>query len=179
MSVVCHGALNRCVREYKLTKPSEILDKTREIVLNTFEKSEEQVKDGMDIALIALHKDSNTMQFAGANNPLYHLPRDAREIQIIKGNKQPIGYSTHPRPFSNHELKLNTGDHVYLFTDGYADQFGGDKDKKMGYRQFRDILWEYSPLPPLGQKQHLTTYFKQWKAGREQIDDVCVFGLKF
>lgn len=176
VSVVCHGALNRSIREYNLTKPSEILDKTRELVISTFEKSKEQVKDGMDISLIKLNISTKTAEWAGANNPLYILRN--KEIEIIKADRQPIGYMENSTPFTNHTFTLNRRDHIYLFTDGYADQFGGDDDKKLGYKEYRDQLSITSELTIDKQKDQLVAYFNQWKGSSEQIDDVCILGIR-
>ncbi len=176
VSVVCHNALNRAIREYNKTTPAEILDKTRELVLETFQKSEQQVKDGMDISLMRLNLKTNELEWAGANNPLYIL-RDG-EIEIIKGDKEPIGFVENPTLFTNHQIAIKKGDQIYLFTDGYADQFGGDKGKKMGYNTFREKLIEISDKEMSSQKDRLENFFKEWTSAEEQIDDVCVIGIK-
>ncbi len=178
VSVVCHGALNRCIREYKLKLPSEILDKTRELVLNTFENSEEQVKDGMDIAICRWEKKTGKVEYSGANNPLYIYRKADEEIEIIKADKEPIGYMIGSTPFTNHSIELLKGDVLYLFSDGYADQFGGPKGKKMGYKKFRAKLMEVQGQTMKDQSALLETYFKEWLGTEEQIDDVCVMGLR-
>ncbi|MDB4534627.1 tetratricopeptide repeat protein, partial [Vicingaceae bacterium] len=120
VSVVCHNALNRSVREYGLTDPGEILDKTREIVIQEFEKSDEDVKDGMDIALCSLQE--NTLKYAGAHNPLWLVKKN--EIIEIKANKQPIGKFDNPVPYTTHTINLEKEDSLYIFSDGFVDQFG-------------------------------------------------------
>ena len=176
VSVVCHGALNRCVREYNLAKPSEILDKTRELVLNTFDKSKEQVKDGMDICLCVFNKENQTLEFAGANNPLYLLKNN--QIEIIKGDKQPIGYDSMAKPFTNHIVDLKNVERIYLFSDGFPDQFGGENEKKIGYSKFRELLLENKNQNMTMEQNSLDNFFEVWKKNEEQIDDVCIIGIK-
>lgn len=188
VSVVCSNALNRSVKEFKLYEPGLILDKTRELVLETFEKSDKDVKDGMDISLLAVKKLSENnilVKWAGANNPLWYIQN--QECQEIKANKQPIGKSDNPLPFKTHELILQKGDALYMFTDGYADQFGGPKGKKFKYKQLNESLLEYSNLVFDEQKNQLDTVFENWKnwtslnnskKGLEQVDDVLIIGIK-
>ncbi|MFT5602597.1 MAG: hypothetical protein ACI9N1_002856, partial [Flavobacteriales bacterium] len=116
VSVVCNNALNRSVREYGLTDPGEILNKTREIVVAEFEKSEEEVKDGMDIALCSL--EGNKLQYAGAHNPLWIIRNGV--IIETKANKQPIGQFDNPEPYTTHSFDLELGDAIYIFSDGYV-----------------------------------------------------------
>ncbi len=174
VSVVCNNGLNRSVREHQLIKPSEILDKTRDIVVTEFEKSEEEVKDGMDIALCSLGK--NVLQYAGANNPLYVISNG--ELTEIKADKQPIGRYDHKQPFTNHSITLKTGDCVYIFTDGFADQFGGPKGKKFKYSQFKQLLLDNHQLPMDKQKELLNNTIEDWKGELEQVDDICVIGIR-
>ncbi|MBQ19240.1 MAG: hypothetical protein CMD31_00650, partial [Flavobacteriales bacterium] len=140
VSVVCNNALNRTVREYGLTNPAEILNKTREIVVQEFEKSDEDVKDGMDISLCCLDLSGSyaILQWAGANNPLWIIRK--HELIEVKPNKQPIGKTDNPLSFTTHEIQLQKGDTIYVFTDGFADQFGGPKGKKFMYKPFKELL---------------------------------------
>src|SRR6185312_16043723 len=133
VSVVCSNALNRAVKEFKIKEPGKILDKTRELVMETFEKSDGDIKDGMDISLASLTPSERgiKLQWAGAYNPLWYI-QDG-QMQEVKGDKQPIGKHVTQLPFSTHSLQLSKGDCLYLFTDGYADQFGGPKGKKFKY----------------------------------------------
>ena len=120
VSVVCNNALKRTVREYGLNIPGKILDKTRDIVVEEFSKADENVKDGMDIALCSLD-ENNILHYAGANNPLWIIRKDSIEIEEFKANKQPIGQFDVTNPFTTHKIKLNKGDLIYIFSDGYAD----------------------------------------------------------
>lgn len=174
VSVICNNGLNRSVREYGLTDPGQILDKTRAIVIQEFEKSEEEVKDGMDIALCSI--DGNKLQYAGANNPLWMIRRG--EIIEIKANKQPIGQFDNPKPYATHTVSLETGDTIYIFSDGYVDQFGGEKGKKFKSKAFKTLLLSIQDQPMEIQKQIIDETFENWKGSLEQIDDVCVIGVR-
>ncbi len=181
VSVVCNNGLNRAVREHGLTDPGKILDKTREIVVAEFEKSEEEVKDGMDIALCSLSVDSNqstVLKYAGAHNPLWIIRKDTDLIEEIKANKQPIGKFDHPEPYTTHTLKLLKGDTIYIFSDGYADQFGGEKGKKLKTTNFKKLLLSIQQENMQKQKELVNEAFENWKGKLEQLDDVCVIGVK-
>jgi serine phosphatase RsbU (regulator of sigma subunit) len=175
VSVVCNNGLNRSVREHGLTDPGKILDKTREIVIEEFEKSEEEVKDGMDIALCCL--EGNKLLYAGANNPLWIIRN--KEIIETKATKQPIGKFENPSPYHTHEFNLEEGDIIYLFSDGFVDQFGGEKGKKLKTRAFRELLLSVQTKSMQEQKDLIVNAFNQWKEGHDQVDDVCVIGVKY
>jgi tetratricopeptide (TPR) repeat protein len=174
VSVVCNNALNRSVREHELTDPGKILDKSREIVIQEFEKSDEEVKDGMDIALCSL--EGNKLQYAGANNPLWVIRNG--EILETKANKQPIGKFDNPNPYTTHKMELEPGDSIYIFSDGYIDQFGGEKGKKYKSKAFKDLLLSIQDKSMEIQKTFIDKTFKDWKGDLEQVDDVCVIGVK-
>lgn len=182
VSVVCNNGLNRSVREFGLTDPGEILDKTRAIVISEFEKSEEDVKDGMDIALCSLSGveggSTQTLEYAGANNPLWIIRKDGKTVEEIKASKQPIGKYTNPQPYVTHKIELDKGDSIYIFSDGYADQFGGDKGKKLKSKNFKELLLSMQGEEMERQKQLLDEAFDEWKGDYEQLDDVCVIGVK-
>jgi serine phosphatase RsbU (regulator of sigma subunit) len=178
VSVVCANALSRCVKEFGLTMPGEILDKAKELVKETLKKSGQDVKDGMDISLLVKDLRDNTFYWAGANNPLWIIKKDATRLMEIKPDKQPIGISESTDAFTTHALTLQKGDQVYLFTDGYADQFGGEKGKKFKYRQLYEKLLEIQERSPKEQQQILENCFHNWKGNLEQIDDVCIIGIK-
>jgi len=174
VSVVCNNALNRSVREHFLTNPADILDKAREIVISEFEKSDENVKDGMDIALCTI--EGLQLEYAGANNPLWIIRND--EIIETKPNKQPIGKFEMSQPFTSHKVDLQKGDTIYVFTDGYVDQFGGVKGKKFKSKALRELLLSIQNVSMTEQKEVLQKTFNDWKGEIEQIDDVCIFGVK-
>jgi len=176
VSVVCNNGLNRSVREHGITEPAKILDKTREIVIAEFEKSEEEVKDGMDIALVSL--EGRTLQYAGAHNPLWIIRKEATEIEEIKADKQPIGKFGAEQPFTNHIVELDPGDTIYIFSDGFADQFGGERGKKFKSGSFKKLLLSVSHESMDRQREIIDKAFEDWKGDLEQLDDVCVIGAR-
>jgi serine phosphatase RsbU (regulator of sigma subunit) len=176
VSVICNNGLNRSVREHKLTDPGEILDQTRKIVISEFEKSEEEVKDGMDIALCSL--ENNILKYAGAHNPLWIIKKDSSEVTEIKANKQPIGKFEAARPFTTHSIELEEGDTFYIFSDGYADQFGGDRGKKFKTNKFKELLVSIQSESVDRQKEIIDESFENWKGDLEQLDDVCVMCVR-
>jgi len=178
VSVVCSNALNRAVKEFGLRDTGKILDKTRELVLETFAKSGEEIKDGMDISLCGINTLTNKMQWSGANNQLLYIKNKGVELLEIKADKQPIGKTEYPKPFTTHVLELQKGDTIYLMTDGYPDQFGGDKGKKYKYKQLEDLLLANSNKPLEEQKNILAQSFDNWKGTLEQVDDVTIIGIK-
>lgn len=185
LSIVCSNALSRSVKEFGLIDPGKILDKTRELILETFEKSKQDVKDGMDISLISIayrvKKENESgieftnISWAGANNPLWFIENG--EMKEIKANKQPIGKSDNPQPFTTHILPLSLST-LFLFTDGYADQFGGPSGKKFKYANFQKLLLEFSNEKLETTNQKLEDVFIKWKNDLEQVDDICIIGIK-
>jgi len=180
VSVVCSNALNRSVKEFGITEPGKILDKVKELVIETFEKSENEVKDGMDISLVAIEwneqEKNYAIQWSGANNPLWYIREN--KLMEITANKQPIGVHVDATDFTTHTIKLNKGDQIYLFTDGYADQFGGPKGKKFKYKQLEELIVSVQTDNAAQQKQKLEDAFIKWKGGLEQLDDVCIIGVR-
>jgi tetratricopeptide (TPR) repeat protein len=177
VSVVCHNALNRAVREFGLREPAAILDKTAEIVIENFSKSEEEIKDGMDISLCAYNSKTKTMQWAGANNPLWLLRNG--ELIETKADKQPIGMNEDSKPFTNHTFNLNTTDTIYLFTDGFADQFGGETgQKKLTRKRFKDLILTIQSKTLQEQGIALDKFITEYRKEIEQIDDILVMGVK-
>ncbi|MFN6040041.1 MAG: PP2C family protein-serine/threonine phosphatase, partial [Bacteroidota bacterium] len=171
VSVVCNNALNRSVNEFSCIEPAEILNQTRKIIIEEFEKSDEDVKDGMDISFCLL--EGNKLSWAGANNPLWILKKDTNDILEIKPDKQPIGKYMHLSDFTNHTIELKSGDQLYIFSDGYQDQFGGEKGKKFKASQLKKLIVESAQLDMHEQRKFLESAFTDWKGNLEQIDDVC------
>lgn len=176
VSVVCSNALNQTVKEFGITEPGKILDKVRELVVVTFEKSESEVKDGMDISLCRLNLKKQELLWAGANNPLWIMQNGI--LNEVKADKQPIGKTDHPLPFSTHTLKIAKGDHLYLFTDGFADQFGGTKGKKFKYKPMQQKLVEIAQKSMEEQKEILDHTIEAWRGNLEQVDDILIIGVK-
>jgi ligand-binding sensor domain-containing protein/serine phosphatase RsbU (regulator of sigma subunit) len=200
VSIIGNNGLNRAVNEYKLTKPSEILDKLSEFVEGVFkQQGNSDVKDGMDMALCALNPNGNEtvhLDYAGANNGLYIITERA-EIGVtskvttvegsklclheVKADRQPIGAIDGRKPYTNHKIELHKGESIYMFSDGYADQFGGIKGKKFKYSTLKNYLLEISEFPMQQQKGMLDDTIAEWmnaNEGYEQIDDILVMGCR-
>jgi serine phosphatase RsbU (regulator of sigma subunit)/lipopolysaccharide biosynthesis regulator YciM len=182
VSVVCANALNRAVKEFNLIDPGLILNKVRELVIETFEKSDQDVKDGMDISLCAVNMKSSELMWAGANNPLwvFRIGNDDTEPGIIDllPDRQPVGKFEKQVPFTTHHMPLMKNDRLYLFTDGLADQFGGPEGKKFKAKRLKALLSQSHSIELIKQLPILAAAFDQWKGECEQIDDVCLIGLK-
>ncbi len=176
VSVVCSNALNRTVKEFHITEPGKILDKVRELVLETFERSESNVQDGMDISLCCINTQTLEIQWSGAYNPLWYIQNGA--IHEVEADKQPIGKTDKTTPFNTYKLKLQKGDILYLFTDGYADQFGGPRGKKFKYKLLQEKLLAMSTFTMEEQKRKLEEILEEWKGQMDQIDDILVIGIR-
>lgn len=176
VSVVCSNSLNRAVKEFGITDPGKILDKVRELVLDTYSKSENEIMDGMDISLAALNTTTRELKWAGANNALWYFQQGV--MQKIQADKQPIGKSENPVPFTTHTIHLNEGDSFFLITDGYSDQFGGPFGKKFTKKQLMELLAQNAPESPGTQLGILNDVFEKWTGQMEQVDDICIVGIK-
>ncbi len=176
VSVVCHNSLNRAVREFGLTQPAKILDKTTEIVLENFSKSEDEIHDGMDISICALNTKTKTLEWAGAYNPLLLINNG--QLTEIKADKQCIGFNDNVKPFTNHQFNLQPDTSIYLFTDGYADQFGGQPERKLTKNRFRELLLSFQHLPIQQQATELDNFITNYKKEIEQTDDILVIGVR-
>jgi len=184
VSVICRDALNRAVKELGITDPGKVLDKVRELIVETFGQNEtwnihkNEVQDGMDISLCVLNTNTTELQWAGANNPVWLLKKDARVIIHIKGNKQPVGLNSNPLPFTTHSLDVNKDDKIYIFTDGMADQFGGPNGKKFKYKQLNEFLVLNDKNSMGAMAENLNRKFESWRGKLEQVDDVLIIGVK-
>jgi serine phosphatase RsbU (regulator of sigma subunit) len=183
VSVVGYNCLNRTVREFGLTQPAEILNKLTNLVENTFVhenshlgSSDDEIKDGMDISICSIDIKKKQMEWAGANNPLWLIRN--HEIIEIAADKQPVGKFDYRKPFKNHTLDIQSGDIIYLFTDGYSDQFGGPFGKKFKYKPLKKLLLSLADEEMIIQKQVLEDTFQNWKDNLEQVDDVCIIGVR-
>jgi serine phosphatase RsbU (regulator of sigma subunit) len=172
--------LNEIVLNKNILQADEILNQLREQVITSLHQQGKQreSQDGMDIALCVIDKDNLTLQFAGANNPLYII-RD-NELFQVKGDKMPIsiyGKKT-SRPFTNNEIQLEHGDRIYIFSDGYMDQFGGPNGRKFLAKRFRELLVRIHQKPMEEQKSILEKTIIDWMGDKPQIDDILVVGIK-
>lgn len=181
MSIIGNNQLNAAVKEDKLTTPGLILDRLSQGVSDTLSDTSDEeagIKDGMDIALVSIDYKNMTLEYAGAYNPIYVF-RDGKLLET-KGDKFPIGISIDNtlRLFTNHKFELQKGDCVYIFSDGYPDQFGGPRGKKYKYEQFRQLLFGMHALPMEEQKGLMENDFVDWMGELVQLDDVLVIGMR-
>lgn len=180
MSVVGYNLLNQAVNEHGLSRPGLILNALNKGVSNTLRQKMEEssVKDGMDIALLSIDMKKLQLEFAGAYNSLY-LIRD-KQLTEIRGDKFPVGIfmGEEMKRFTNHELPIKKGDTLYIFTDGYADQFGGPNGKKFKVRKLQELLLSIHDKPMEEQDAILTETIERWRGNLEQVDDILVIGIR-
>lgn len=177
MSMIGSSQLDEAVIEKGLTQPNEIFYEVRKGFINALKQTGETQKDGMDAVLIKWDK-KNQLEFAAAYNPLFLIRN--KELLETKPDKQPVGFYTgEQKPFTHHELSLEKGDTVYIFSDGYHDQFGGPKDKKFMIKNFKKLLLSIQDKPMNEQKTILEETMAEWKGDTEQIDDILVMGVRF
>lgn len=179
MSLVGANGLNTSIREHNATEPAQILDHLNKFVNEALNKSREenQIRDGMDIALCSIDYEKMELFYAGANNPLYII-RDG-EFMIIKADKFAIGsFDPGSKKYNQHKVQLKKGDVIYLFSDGYADQFGGERGKKFLYNRFRQHLLSVHKEKMSTQKKYLQKTMFEWQGSYEQVDDILVVGVR-
>lgn len=177
VSLVCSNALNKCVNELKIIKTSEILNMSRHLIIETFNKNGQNINDGMDIILCKYDTISNKLEFSGANRPLWILRNNSKNIEEFKTDRQPVGKFFEPKPFNTFETQIEKKDIVYMFSDGYIDQFGGDNDSKFKTSRFKDLINKIKYLQIKEQENILKFNFESWKNNTEQTDDICVWGI--
>lgn len=178
MSVLGINLLTEIVETKHITHPDMILNELRSGIIHAFDKEgkSSEYKDGMDISVVRIDKNSNHFVYAAANNPVYLITD--HELIELPADKQPAGYSHEMKPFSLHEQTFTPGDSLILFTDGFADQFGGPKGKKFKYSQLNGLLKNNAARSPDEMKQSLLYTFEQWRGDLEQVDDVCIIGIR-
>ncbi len=183
MSIVCYNLINQAVTERKLRQPSHILTYLDKGVRETFKRpGEHHLRDGMDIAFCSLDLKKGEIEFSGANNPVWIVRTShdgKKEIVELKGNKQPIGlFRDVSESFVSKALNISKGDTIYLFTDGYADQFGGPEGKKFKYKRLKELLYTSSHLAMNEQLALIEKRLEEWKGAYEQVDDILLLGVK-
>ena len=198
MSFLGHDGVQRAISEYKLSEPGKVLDKLNDLVQRALQSSDNpDVKDGMDIALCLLDAKTRKLQFAGANNPLYIIRSASQPVLMrndgpmqpnmelngyhlyeTKGNKQPIGAHINRVPFTTYSFEMLPGDTLYVFSDGFADQFGGPNGRKFLYSNLKTILIEHQQLKLSNQMEAYEKIINQWIGNHEQIDDICLMGVR-
>ncbi|MFN5983396.1 MAG: SpoIIE family protein phosphatase [Fluviicola sp.] len=176
VSVLCINSLNEAFNKLPKGKTGEILDVTRDLVVERLTKESSSLKDGMDISLIKIDFKSKQIEWSGANNPLWIFNENG--CSILSPDKQPIGHSDNKIPFTTHTYSYSPTDLFILFSDGFADQFGGPKDKKFKYSTLKELIQNKMHLSEEELKQNLQVSFEEWKGDAEQTDDVCIIGFR-
>lgn len=196
MSMLGIGFLNEIVIENKVIDPGEILNSLRQKIVSSLDKEDSKSKDGMDISICVYNHTTKTLTYAGANNPLWiitdvapitHLPyksvvpaSDNKSFLLeIAPDKMPIGkLFSNPPPFTTKEVSLNKGDKIILFSDGFADQFGGESNKKFKYKSLKELLLLSHLTSYNHQTKILGEHFEKWKGSESQTDDVCIVSVE-
>ena len=195
MSIIGYNSLNRIVEDFNVVKPGDILDELNiqvNKVLGTQENKGLTIRDGMDISICCINRETKILEYAGANNSLYLLRKSQNEsldlettmeeygicFYEIKSNKMPIGGGDNTKNYQTHTIKLNKEDTIYLFSDGFADQFGGPKGKKFMYKNFKKLLLSIQKNSIENQLKELDKTMVKWKGELSQLDDICVMGVK-
>lgn len=180
MSMIGHEQLSRIIIEKNITTPAIILDELHQGVRKALKQdhSSGESRDGMDIALCKIYLTQNKIEYAGANRPLWIIRNN--ELTETKADKQPIGglETDNRKQFTNHLLHLEKNDSLYLFTDGYADQFGGDRGKKFMVKNLERLLIELFDEKMKNQQTAINEKFIAWKGSNEQVDDVLIIGIR-
>ncbi|NOQ71920.1 MAG: tetratricopeptide repeat protein [Crocinitomix sp.] len=182
ISVICSTALSKALLEDHQLATGALLDRTREIVIQKLNKGDHGINNGMDISLCALDTESGMVEWSGANNPLWILRKESDQIEVIKGDRQPIGKVADIKPFKTHHAQLMKGDQIFLLTDGYQDQFGGDKEsgvhnKKLKAKRLKDFIKKNYDRSGADMQVDLEREFRKWQGDMEQVDDVCLIGV--
>ncbi|MBN1108929.1 MAG: SpoIIE family protein phosphatase [Bacteroidales bacterium] len=179
MSMLGHAFLEEIINTKPADNAATILNLLRDEIINTLRQkgTAGETRDGMDISLVIIDRQAGRLDYAGANNPLYLIREGS--LQKHQADHMPIGiHFISFTPFTNNVIEIKTGDYLYLFSDGYADQFGGPKGRKFMYKPFQELLLKNHSLPMNEQMAILEKSFEEWKDGYEQVDDVLVIGIK-
>ena len=179
MSMLGISLLNQLVTDKALKPANEILNNLRDNVKRSLWQTgkNDETKDGMDLALIVFDFDTHKLEYAGAYNPLIFIRNN--QLTEIKADRMPIGvFLKDDKDFTRHEHDFNKGDVIYAFSDGFADQVGGEQKRKFMSRKFKDLLFEIHQKPMIVQKQILEETFETWMGNNEQVDDILVFGIR-
>ncbi len=180
LSVVGHNFLNKAVHDEKLIMPDKLLQFLNENISKMLRQKHEDkvIQDGMDIALCAYHEKSQTLYYSGSFNSMYYIRKE--ELHEVKSDKIFIGnfYQEPDKKFTLHSIKVEKGDLFYVFSDGFADQFGGPTGKKFKYKPFKELLLSMNNEKMQTQEEQLSIAFENWKNNLDQVDDVCIIGVR-
>jgi serine phosphatase RsbU (regulator of sigma subunit) len=178
MTMMGNDLLNQIVIENEVTSPDDIIAELDKKVTKNLDSSLEKRNDGMDVAVAVIEKERQVIHFAGAKLPMYRVRNGI--LDQIKGNIFPVGSKQYKnnKVFDKHSISYQKGDTIYLFSDGFQDQFGGDKKSKYTTKRFRHFLTEMYGMSMDEQKEMLEKEFIYWKNGGKQTDDILVMGFK-
>ena len=181
MSLVGYTLLNQTINSPDVNSPAEVIGYMHKELINTLNKKKEEevvINDGMDMSVCAIDRNAMKLIFAGANHILYHIRKG--ELNVIKGDKQAIGFQSAEtfKPYTNNTINLEKGDAIYMFSDGFGDQFGGEKGKKYRSAHIQEFLLGIQLHTMAKQKELLYDEFTRWKGDNEQVDDVLVLGIR-
>ncbi len=177
MSMFGVAFLNEIIGRENITIPARILGRLREMIIQSLSQdSGTEIKDGMDMVVISIDNNQNIIEFAGAQNPMY-LVRDMELIQV-NCDRMPVSIHVRMDDYTNHTIEIKKNDQMYIFSDGYADQFGGPDNKKFKYKAFKELILENAEKPMKEQKKIFGHVFDEWKGDNEQLDDVVLIGIK-
>jgi serine phosphatase RsbU (regulator of sigma subunit) len=178
MSILGISFLNEIISKENIFDSSDILNRLRDNIINALNQGkEEKTKDGMDMVLCIFDFEKNIIEFSGANNPLYHIRKGI--LYEYKGDKMPIGLYDNIQPFSKTIIPIEKGDTFYMFSDGYADQFGGPEGKKFKYKQLKELLLSIQEYPMPEQGKIIEKTIDDWKRDYFQVDDMLMIGIKY
>ncbi len=178
MSLLGISFLNEIVMRSEITQTSEVLEELRRRIKNTLKQGDSSnSKDGIDMALCCIDKDTNILQYSGANNPLYVISAD-KKLSVYKADRQPVGIYVKERNFKQTDIQLQKNDLIYLFSDGITDQFGGERDMKFMTKRLKKLLLDNSHKNMSEQNKVIETTFENWKKENNQLDDVLLIGAK-
>lgn len=180
MSLIGISFLNKIVNEKGFVAPAIILNRMRNNIITHLHHSQSDndpiAGDGMDMSVISIDRKNNTLEFAGAMNPVYIIRKG--DLIVLKPDRMPVGFfDNEERPFSSTSISLKPGDHIYMFTDGYYDQFGGHDDSKLKTTRFKKLLTSCYGKKSDEQKQIIIDYFNTWRGHNTQVDDILVMGI--
>ncbi|MCD6065350.1 MAG: hypothetical protein K0S33_176 [Bacteroidetes bacterium] len=178
MTMLGVSFLDQIINDSNILEPARVLDILRDRLISTLKQTGNagENKDGMDIVLCRIEEGSKKLTYSAANNSLY-IYRDG-SFNEYKPDKQPCGFYHELKPFTQKEIDLQPGDVIYTFTDGFADQFGGPKGKKFKYKKLEQAIIDFQVRPLSEQRNELNRSFENWRGNLEQIDDVCIIGIR-
>jgi len=177
MSMFGVAYLNEIVGKNGFSQPAEIINQLRKIVIDSLKQDEgSEVKDGMDISVISIDKQTKQIEYAGAFNDMLLIRNE--HLSIYQADHMPVSIGESDTPYTNHQINYEQGDCIYLYTDGFPSQFGGPNDKKLMQKGFRKLLQEHHQAPMAEQHEVYEDFFATWKGVNDQIDDVLVIGIR-